>query len=93
MPQNAKKKNFSRRFSIAILWKSSSCVTSYQDAFVSFAFYYDSITSYVTVYVLRTYFYVYRYPYVLLRDRLSTLNTQLGCLVVFSWYDVITCEK
>ena len=93
MPQNAKKKNFSRRFSIAILWKSSSCVTSYQDAFVSFAFYYDSLRSYVTVYVLRTYFYVYRYAYVLLRDRLSTLNTQLGCLVVFSWYDIITCEK
>jgi len=88
-----KKKNFSRRFSIAILRKSPSCVTSYQDAFVSFAFYYDSLRSYVTVYVLRTYFYVYRYAYVLLRDRLSTLNTQLGCLVVFSWYDIITCEK
>ena len=68
-------------------------MTSYQDVFVSFAFYYDSIRSYVTVYVLRTYFYVYGYAYVLLRDRLSTLNTQLGCLVVFSWYDVITCEK
>jgi len=93
MPQNAKKKNFSRRFSIAILRKSSSCVTSYQDVFVSFAFHYDSIRSYVTVYVLRTCFYVYRYAYLLLRDWLSTLNTQLGCLVVFSWYDVITCEK
>jgi len=76
MPQNAKKKNFSCRFSIAILQKSSSCVTSYQDAFVSIAFYYYSIRSYVTVYVLRTYFYVYRYAYVLLRDRLSTFNTQ-----------------
>jgi len=71
MPQNAKKKNFSRCFSIAILRKSSSCVTSYQDALVSFAFYYNSIRSYVTVYVLGTYFYVYRYTYVLLRDRLS----------------------
>jgi len=29
----------------------------------------------------------------LLRDRLSTFNTQTGCLVVFSWYDVIICEK
>jgi len=29
----------------------------------------------------------------LLRDQLSTLNTQLGCLDVFSWYDVVTCEK
>jgi len=76
MPQNAKKKNFSRCLCIAILRKSSSCVTSYQDAFVSFAFYYNSIRSYVTVYVLRTYFYVYRYTYVLLRDRLSTLNNQ-----------------
>jgi len=28
------------------------------------------------IYVLRIYFYVYRYAYVLLRDRLSTLNTQ-----------------
>jgi len=76
MPQNAKQKNFSRRFSIAILRKSPSCVTSYQDAYVSFAFYYDSIRSYVTVYVLRTYFYVYRYACGLLRDRLSIFNTQ-----------------
>jgi len=37
-PQNAKKK-FSDLFDIAVLWKSSSCVTSYQDALVSFAFY------------------------------------------------------
>jgi len=28
------------------------------------------------VYVLRTYCYIYRHTYVLLRDRLSTLNTQ-----------------
>ena len=28
------------------------------------------------VYVLRTYCYTYRYTYVLLRDRLSTFNTQ-----------------
>ena len=92
MPQNAKQKNFSRRFSIAILRKSPSCVTSYQDAYVSFAFYYDSIRSYVTVYVLRTYFYVYRYACAVPR---SVVNTQhsIGCLVVFSWYDVITCEK
>ena len=92
MPQNAKKKNFSRRFSIAVLRKSS-CVTSYQDAFVSFAFYSDLIRSYVTVYVLITYFYVYRYAYLFLRDRLSILLHSIGCLVVFSWYDVITCEK
>ena len=76
MPQNAKKKNFSPRFSIAILRKSSSCVTSFQDAFVSFVFHYDSIRSYVTVCVLRTYFYVYRYAYVLLRGQVSTFNTQ-----------------
>jgi len=92
-PKMLKRRTFSRRFSIVILRKPSSCVTSYQDAFVSFAFYNDSIRSYVTVYVLRFHFYVYRYAYALLRDRLSTLNTQLGCLVVFSWYDVITCEK
>ena len=34
-----KKNNFSGLFSIDILRKSSSCVTSYQDALVSFAFY------------------------------------------------------
>jgi len=36
-----KKNKISGLFSIArpILWKSSSCVTSYQDALVSFAFY------------------------------------------------------
>ena len=28
------------------------------------------------IYVLRTYFYIYRYAYVLLQDRLSTLNSQ-----------------
>jgi len=27
------------------------------------------------IYVLKTYFYVYRYAYVLLRDQLSTVNT------------------
>jgi len=37
MPQNAEKKKFSYLFSVAILRKSSSCVTSYQDALVSFA--------------------------------------------------------
>jgi len=39
MLQNAKKEKFSGLFSIAILWKSSSYVTSYQDALVSLAFY------------------------------------------------------
>jgi len=48
MPQNAKKNKFSHLFGIAILRKSSSCVTSYQDALVSFALYYDSIRSYFT---------------------------------------------
>ena len=36
-PQSAKKKKFSDLFGIAILRKSSSCVTSYQDALVLFA--------------------------------------------------------
>jgi len=31
------------------------------------------------VYVLRTYFYFYRYAYVLLHDQLSTLNRLFGC--------------
>jgi len=37
--KKAKKNKFSGLFSIAILQKSSSRVTSYQDALVSFAFY------------------------------------------------------
>jgi len=37
MLQNAKKKKFSGLFSIAILQISPSCVTSYQDALISFA--------------------------------------------------------
>jgi len=37
--KKAKNNKFSRVFSIAILRKSSSCVTSYQDALVLFAFY------------------------------------------------------
>jgi len=40
-----------------------------------------------------TYFSVYRYAYLFLRNRLSALKKSIGCLVVFSWYDVITCEK
>ena len=36
-PQNAKKNNFSGLFSIAILQKSSRCVTSYHHVLVSFA--------------------------------------------------------
>jgi len=35
------------------------------------------------VYVLRTYFYVYHYAYVLLRDRLSTFNTQRAVWLCF----------
>jgi len=35
-------------FSIAILRKSAAYVTSYQDALVSFVFYYDSLRSYFT---------------------------------------------
>jgi len=34
------------------------------------------ILNQVDVYVFRTYFYVYHYAYVLLRDQLSTFNTQ-----------------
>jgi len=33
--------------------------------------------------VLRTYFYVYRYAYVLMRDQLSTFNTQLAVWLCF----------
>ena len=88
MPQNAKKKKFSDLFSIAILRKSSSCVTSYQDALISF------------VLLLRFDKKCFKNPFLRLSVCLcvfarSVVNIQhsLGCLVVFSWYDVITCEK
>jgi len=45
------------------------------------------------VYVLRTHFYVYRYAYVYFARLVVNLQHSIGCLVVFSWYDVITCEK
>jgi len=35
------------------------------------------------VYVLRTHFYVYRYAYVFLRDRLSIFNTQYAVWLCF----------
>jgi len=35
------------------------------------------------VYVLRTYFYVYHYAYVLLRDQLSTFNTEQAVWLCF----------
>ena len=44
------------------------------------------------VYVLRTYFCVYRYACVIARS-LVNIEHLIGCLVVFSWYDVITFEK
>jgi len=64
----------SRLFSIAILRKSSSCVTSYQDALVSYALLLRFDKKSLPVYVLRTYFYVNRYACVFLRDRLSILS-------------------
>jgi len=94
MPHNAKKKKFSGLFSIAILRKSSSYVTSYQDALVSFAFYYDSIRNYFAHLCFKNLFLV-RLSLCLCVVSRSVVNIQhsIGCLVVFSWYDFITCEK
>jgi len=79
--------------SIAILRKSSSCVTSYQDALVSFAFYQDSIGSYFTRLCFNN--LLLRLSLCLFVSVRLVVTTQhsIGCLVVFSWYDVITCEK
>jgi len=93
MPQNAKTNNFSGLFSIAIRRKSSPCVTSYQDLLVLFAFYQDSTGSYFTR--LRFNNLLIRLSLYLFVFARSPVNNQhsVGCLVVFSWYDVITCEK
>jgi len=78
-------------FSIAIVWKSSSCVTSYQDALVwvaSFALLrFDKNLCFKNIFLHLS---------LCLRVVMgSSVNTQhsIGCLLVFSWYDVITCEK
>ena len=89
--KKAKKNKFSRLFSIAILRKSSSCVTSYQDALVSFAFYEDSIRRYLTRLCFNN--LILRLSLCLFVFARMVVNIQhsIGCLVVFSWYDVITC--
>jgi len=80
MQQNAKKNNFSGLFSIAILRKSSSCVTSYQDVLVSFAFYQDSIRSYFTcLYFKNLYLRLSSCLSVVARS-VVTLNKLFGCV-------------
>jgi len=58
---------------------------------VSFAFYYDSIGSYFTRLCFKN--LLLRLALCLFVFARSVVNTQhsIGCLVVFSWYDVITC--
>jgi len=93
MPQNAKKKKFSDRFGIAILRKSSSCVTSYQDALVLFALLLRFDKKCFTRLCFMNPFL--RLSVCLCVFARSVVNIQhsIGCLVVFSWYDVITCKK
>ena len=93
MPQNAKKKKFSDLFSIAILRNSSSCVTSYQDALVSFALLLRFDKKCFTRLCFKNSFL--RLSVCLCVFVRSVVNIQhsirlFGCV---SWYDVITCEK
>ena len=44
------------------------------------------------MYVLRTYCYIYRHTYVVARS-IVNIQHSIGCLVVFSCYDVITCQS
>jgi len=90
MLQNAKKKKFSGVFSIAILRKSSSYMTSYQDALVSFAFYYDLIRSYFTSLCSKNRFLCLSLRLCVVARSVVNIQHSIGCLVVFSWYDVIS---
>ena len=81
-----KKNKFSGLFTIAILRKSSSYVTSYQDALVSFAFYSDSIRTYFTHLCFKN--LLLRLSLCLcainlLRDRLSTFDSQQAVWLCF----------
>ena len=89
----AKKNNSSGLFSIAILRKSSWCVTSYQDALVSFAFYYDLIRNYFTRICFKNLFLLLKLCLCVVARLVVNIQHSIGCLVVFSSYDVITCEK
>jgi len=93
MPQNAEKKKFSDLFRIAILRKSSSRVTSYQDALVSFALLLRFDKKCFTRLCFKN--PILRLSACLCVFARSVVNIQhsIGCLVVFSWYDVITCEE
>ena len=85
--------NFSGLFSIAILRKSSSYVTSYQDTLVSFSFYQDSVRSYFTHLCFKNLFLRLSLCLCVVARSVVNIQPSIGCLVVFSWYDVIPCEK
>jgi len=60
-------------------------MTSYQDVLVLFALLLRFDKKLFYSFVLRTYFYVYRYACMLLR---LVVNTQQAVRLLFSWYDV-----
>jgi len=93
MPQNAEKKKFSYLFSIAILRKSSSCVTSYQDALVSFALLLRFDKKCFTRLCFKNPFLRLSVCLCVFARLVVNIQHSVGCLIVFSWYDVITCTE
>jgi len=68
-------------------------VTSYQDALVSFAFYEDLIRSYFISLCFKNLFLRLSLCLCVVARPGVKIQHSIGCLVVFSWYEVITCEQ
>ena len=68
-------------------------MTLYQDALVSFAFDEDSIRSYFTRLCFKNLFLCLLLCLCVGVRSGDNIQHLIGCLAVFSWYDVITCEK
>jgi len=64
-------------------------VTSYQDALVSFAFYEESIRSYFIRLCFKNLFLRLSLCLCVVARSIVNIQHSIGCLVVFSWYDVI----
>ena len=88
-----KRSKFSDLFSIAILRKSSSYVTSYQDALVSFALLLRFDKKSFTRLLLKNLFLHLSLCLCVIVRSIVNIQHLVGCLVVFSWYDIITCES
>ena len=68
-----------------------------RDALVSFAFFKDSIRSYFTRLCFKNLLLLLKSCLCVVARSVVNIQHSIGCLVhglvVFSWYDVITCEK